>query len=201
MGMCPTQEQRNMWSLKLRAAAIIPALVRRLSRVGDIGSCGAGPPAGAAAEPAGWRLHHGLRRQKLHLSDECRRVTRMPHSQSEVFIKLLGLPLATSPVTPAGFTPGIVQLLEGDGSVSDQLALRRIPITNRYSVYFISNGASALVAGRVRLVRARTGRPRCNPGNRNWQDVSGFFNVAAGHIYVQIRGAGAGDRLLCWGPP
>ena len=61
-----------------------------------------------------------------------------------MFIQLLGLPLATSPVAPAGFTAGIVQLTDG-GSVSDQIALRRIPITGRYSVSFISDEAGPVL--------------------------------------------------------
>jgi hypothetical protein len=103
----------------------------------------------------------------------------------EVFVNLLGLPLSTSPVTPAGFTPGIVQLLEADGSVSDQIALRRIPITGRYSVYFISDGAGPGLQAGFDLFALGLNVLGAIPETGLWQDVSGLFNVAAGHIYVQ----------------
>ena len=103
----------------------------------------------------------------------------------EVFVNLLGLPLATSPVTPAGFTPGIVQLLEADGSLSDQIALRRIPITGRYSAYFISDGAGPVLQAGFDLFATGLNVLGAIPETGLWQDISGLFNVAAGHIYVQ----------------
>ena len=117
----------------------------------------------------------------------------MSPAQCEVFVNLIGLPLATSPVTPAGFTPGIVQLLEADGSVSDQIALRRIPITGRYSVYFISDGAGPVLQAGFDLFAIGLNVLGTIPETGLWQDISGFFNVAAGHIYVQSdRSTGAG---------
>jgi len=103
----------------------------------------------------------------------------------EVFVQLTGLPLSTSPVTPAGFAAGIVQLLETDGSVSDQIALRRIPITGRYSVYFISSDAGPVLQAGFDLFATGLSVLGAIPETGLWQDVSGFFSVAAGHIYVQ----------------
>ncbi len=106
-------------------------------------------------------------------------------NQCEVFINLLGLPLSTSPVTPAGFTAGIVQLLEADGSVSDQIALRSLPFTGRYSVYFISDGAGPLLQAGFDLFAIGLNVLGTLQETGGWQDISGFFNVAAGHIFVQ----------------
>jgi hypothetical protein len=103
----------------------------------------------------------------------------------EVFVQLTGLPLSTSPVTPSPFTAGIVQLLEPDGSVSDQIALRRIPISGRYSVYFISSEAGPVLQAGFDLFATGLSVRGAVPETGAWQDISGFFNVAAGHIYVQ----------------
>src|SRR3954447_24879036 len=164
-----------MWFSKLRAAAAIPALLAAYL----------GLAMSAHAVP----VLLPNQQDGVFITDDIGRnytfQTNIEDPASEVFIRLFGLPLATSPITPAGFTPGIVQLLEGDGSVSDQLALRRVPIIGRYSVYFISDGASSVFQAGFDLFALGLNVLGALQETGGWQDLSGCFNVAAGHIFVQ----------------
>jgi len=168
-----------MWFSKLRAAAVIPALLAAYF----------GLAMSAHAVPAPLPPLLADQQDGVFVTDDTGRNYTFQRNvegpANEVFIRLLGLPLGTSPVTPAGFTPGIVQLLEDDGSVSDQLALRRIPITGRYSAYFISDGASALAQIGFDVFAIGLSVLAAIPETGGWQDVSSAFSVAAGHIYVQ----------------
>ena len=136
-----------MWFSRLRASAVIPALFAvHLGLATSAHAVPAPLPALLANQQDGVFVTDDVGRNytfrtNLEPGDPgCPAILPV----CEVFVNLLGLPLATSPVTPAGFTPGIIQLLEADGSLSDQIALRRIPITGRYSAYFISRKIGAI---------------------------------------------------------
>jgi hypothetical protein len=168
-----------MWFSKSRAAAVIPALVG--AYLGLAASAHAVPlPAPPALLPG--------QQDGIFLTDGNTSVGfQTDTGDNESFLRLLIFN------APAGFTPGIVLLTGNEngaggifqGNISDALSLRLNRTTHRISAFFISDGAGLLEQGAFAIFSL--GLPILGQitESGDWQDVSGFYGVGAGHFYVQ----------------